>query len=228
MTIKVTSEMIKGIPLFHQLKESEINTIIQSSKVESYAKHKKIYQQDDEIKYLYVILKGCVKLGTSSNDDKYFVKYIVYQNEVFGENIFTNITRRLEDAEALSDCQILKVDEQIIKAMVGSNPDLLTAIANIIIKRIQEMEERMQSFVFLTAKERITGFLKKSIKIQGIKIGINEILINHGLSHKEIANITDTSRQTVAKILNELKDSNIIHFSDRKPGKILIRELAML
>ena len=64
--------------------------------------------------------------------------------------------------------------------------------------------------------------------MHGITIGLNEILINHGMSHKEIAFLTDTSRQTVARILNELKETNIIHFSDRKPNKILIRELAML
>ncbi len=61
--------------------------------------------------------------------------------------------------------------------------------------------------------------------MRGIKIGLEEILINHGMSHKEIAYLTDTSRQTVARVLGELKRENLIHFSVRKPNKILIRDI---
>ena len=45
------------------------------------------------------------------------------------------------------------------------------------------------------------------------------------LTHKDIAALTGTSRQTVTTILNELKDQNLINF-DRK--KILIRDLDRL
>jgi CRP-like cAMP-binding protein len=45
------------------------------------------------------------------------------------------------------------------------------------------------------------------------------------LTHKDIAALTGTSRQTVTTILNELKEKNLINF-DRK--KILVRDLANL
>lgn len=224
----VTADFIKSLPVFRSLTDAQANTVAAASAVETIAKHKKIYKVEDDIKFIYIVLKGNVKLGVKTSEEKHFVKYLVYKNEVFGENIFSSLTKRTEDAEALVESTILKVEVNTVRSLINSNSDLLATLANIIIKRIQEMEDRMQSFVFLTAKERITSFLKKTAGIQGIAIGINETLINHGLSHKEIAFITDTSRQTVAKILNELKDLNIIHFTDRKPGKILIRDVAML
>lgn len=224
----VSTELIKSLPVFKSLTELESSAIARASLIENVAKHKKVYKIEDDIKYIYIVLKGSIKLGVKTSEEKHFVKYIVYKNEVFGENIFTSITQRNEDAEALADSSILKVEITAIRSMINNNSDLLATLANIIIKRINELEERMQSFVFLTAKERITAFIKKTANMQGITIGLNETLINHGLSHKEISFITDTSRQTVAKILNEMKDLNIIHFTDRKPGKILIRDLAML
>ncbi|HEY4653495.1 MAG TPA: helix-turn-helix domain-containing protein, partial [Cyclobacteriaceae bacterium] len=45
------------------------------------------------------------------------------------------------------------------------------------------------------------------------------------LTHKDIAALTGTSRQTVTTILNELKDRNLIYFDRRK---ILIRDLDRL
>lgn len=224
----VSTELIKSLPIFHGLTDAEINIILNASSIENVLKHRKVYAVNDDIKFLYIVLKGSVKLGVKTLEEKQFVKYLVYKNEVFGENIFSSITQRSEDAEALVESTILKIEINAVKNVVSTNSELLASLANVIIKRINEMEQRMQSFVFLTAKERITSFLKKTADIQGIAIGINETLINHGLSHKEIAFITDTSRQTVAKILNELKELNLIHFTDRKPGKILIRDVAML
>jgi len=97
-----------------------------------------------------------------------------------------------------------------------------------IITRLQMLEERMHSFVFKKAKVRIANFIKKTGDLKGIRIGVDECLINHGMSHKEIAYLTDTSRQTVARVLGDLKKANIIHFSARKPNKILIRDMAAL
>jgi CRP-like cAMP-binding protein len=45
------------------------------------------------------------------------------------------------------------------------------------------------------------------------------------LTHKDIAALTGTSRQTVTTILNDMKEKNLINF-DRK--KILIRDLEAL
>ncbi|MBK6786041.1 MAG: winged helix-turn-helix domain-containing protein [Saprospiraceae bacterium] len=90
------------------------------------------------------------------------------------------------------------------------------------------MEERLQNFVFMKAKERIVHFLFSSALKKGINIGMDEKLINQGISHKDIAYLTDTSRQTVARVLNELKRDNIIHYGGGKSCKILVRDMYTL
>ena len=74
----------------------------------------------------------------------------------------------------------------------------------------------------------IVDFIYRSGLRKGIKIGVNECLIDHGMSHKEIAWMTDTSRQTVARILNELKKEDYIHYGSRKSSKILIRNMEVM
>ena len=224
----LTTDLIQSIPMLECLSAEHKDELIKAASVITVAKHKRIYQYNDAIQHVFIVMKGSIKLAAQTEGNKVLVKYIAYKNEIFGENIFTSTAYRLEFAEALTDSQVLKIDVRTFKRLVASNGELMATLANIMITRIQDLEERMQSFVFLKAKERITGFIKKTAKMHGITIGLNEILINHGMSHKEIAFLTDTSRQTVARILNELKEVNIIHFSDRKPNKILIREMAML
>lgn len=224
----LNQDILKDIPIFKSLLPEELTMLFQSSSIIQVAKHRKVYNYGDACQYVYVVLKGSIKLATQTEGNKILVKYLIYKNELFGENVFSSSIERLEFAEALTDSTVLKIDVAAFRKLVGTNGELMATLASIIIGRIKDLEERMQSFIFLKAKERITGFIKKTASNHGITIGINETLINHGMSHKEIAFLTDTSRQTVARILNELKEANIIYFSDRKPNKILIRELAAL
>jgi len=51
------------------------------------------------------------------------------------------------------------------------------------------------------------------------------MLVPKFFTHQEIANLTDTSRQTVTTILNELRAENLIYF-DRK--RLLVRDVKKL
>jgi CRP-like cAMP-binding protein len=219
---------LRAISLFKMLTEEQLRALYNDSNIFYAPKHSIIYEYGDAISHVYIVVKGTVKLASKTESNKVLVKYLVYQNEIFGENVFSSNNNRLEFADPLSDALILKIGITTFKNIIGLNGEFMSSIAKIIIGRIKDLDERMESFVFLKAKERIINFVKKTANLHGITIGMNEILVNHGMSHREIAYLTDTSRQTVARILNELKEANIIHFSDRKPNKILIRQFASL
>ena len=87
-----------------------------------------------------------------------------------------------------------------------------------------KLERKLELLVFKDARTRVIEFLKDAAAWKGKKVGF-ETMIPTRLTHKDIAALTGTSRQTVTTILNELKDKNLINF-DRK--KILIRDLAAL
>jgi CRP-like cAMP-binding protein len=67
-------------------------------------------------------------------------------------------------------------------------------------------------------------FLRDEANEKGKKIGFEMMIPSH-LTHKDIAALTGTSRQTVTTILNELREKNIINFDRRK---ILIRDMELL
>ena len=111
-----------------------------------------------------------------------------------------------------------------LKELMFENKELSFKILKLIGLRLMKVERKLELLVFKDARTRIVEFLKDAASWKGKKVGF-ETLVPTRLTHKDIASLTGTSRQTVTTILNELKDKNLINF-DRK--KILIRDLANL
>jgi len=220
--------ILRDYDLFKSLTDQQIEQIANQSTFEKFEKGSLIYQTGEDIKALYIVYKGSVKCGKESGNDKVLLKEIVYNQELLGENIFNREGKRSEFAMAIEDTEVFQIPVAFAKDLFSRNPELSQKLTLILINKMSKLESRMNDFVLKKAQSRISNFLKKLAEKQGVKIGIQEILINHGLSHKEIANITDTSRQTVARVLGDLKRQNIIHFSTRKPYKILIRDVMSL
>lgn len=228
MTNSTIFLMLKQHDILKSLTQQELDMMSSHCLLQTVRKNNCIYDHGDVSQYVYLVEKGSVKLGIHSTSGKTLIKDIVYENSIFGENIFIEGNLRQEFAETLSDVTVLKVPVGIFRKLVEENGVFANDIMSTIIIRLQMLEERMHSFVFKKAKVRIANFIKRTGTLRGIKIGIDECLINHGMSHREIAYLTDTSRQTVARVLGELKNADIIHFSARKPNKILIRDMAAL
>lgn len=90
--------------------------------------------------------------------------------------------------------------------------------------RLRKMERRIESLVFKDARSRIVEFLKEMAEEKGQKVGFETMIKNH-FTHKDIASLTGTSRQTVTTIMNELREENVITFDRRR---ILIRDMEKL
>jgi CRP/FNR family cyclic AMP-dependent transcriptional regulator len=104
------------------------------------------------------------------------------------------------------------------------NRELSFKMLKLVGLRLMKLERKLELLVFKDARTRVIEFLKDAASWKGKKVGF-ETMIPTRLTHKDIAALTGTSRQTVTTILNELKEKNLIYF-DRK--KILIRDLEKL
>jgi len=219
--------LINNVDLFSSLDPADIERIAQASSFHNMYKNDFLYQPGSKISHVYILEKGTMKMGNHIDDEKSIIRHLILGGEVFGENVFTTASQRNEYAQAMDNTRVLQIPVQLFRNLVLQNEEFASDVMEIIIARLRSVEERLHNFVFKKAKARIWDFIQEMGKLKGIRIGIDECLVNHGMSHKEIAHVTDTSRQTVARVLGELKESNLIHFSPRKPHKILIRNFSV-
>ncbi|MEM6644047.1 MAG: Crp/Fnr family transcriptional regulator [Bacteroidota bacterium] len=190
-----------------------------------YKKDQMIYFQDQSSENIYMVSNGRVKIGTYAPDGKEIVKAILTKGEVFGELALVGEQKRQDFAQAMDNgthvC-VMKIDD--LKDLMIEDKELSFKILKIVGFRLRKMERKIESLVFKDARTRIVDFLRETAEEKGQKVGF-EIMIKNHLTHKDLASLTGTSRQTVTTILNELREQNIITFDRRR---ILIRDMEQL
>lgn len=215
----------EDVDLFNLMCPHKIKTISERHSFNYFKKNAFIYFLEEQAKSIYMIAAGRVKIGHYTDDGKEVVKAILGTGEIFGELALAGEEKRQDFAQAMDDnTTVCPISIEEMQALMTQNKELSFKIYKLIGLRIRKLERKIESLVFKDARTRIIDFLKDAAAWKGKKVGF-ETMIPTKLTHKDIASLTGTSRQTVTTILNELKEKNLINFDRRK---ILIRDLESL
>jgi CRP-like cAMP-binding protein len=211
--------------LFNLLCPHKTKNLEQKHVFHHYKKGTFIYLPEQEAQFIYMVAAGRVKIGHYLENGQEVVSSILTTGEIFGELALAGEDTRKDFAQAMDeDTSVCPLRLEEMKMLMRDNHELSFKLIKLVGLRLMKLERKLELLVFKDARTRVVEFLKDAASWKGKKVG-DETMIPTRLTHKDIAALTGTSRQTVTTILNELKEKNLIYF-DRK--KILIRDLAKL
>lgn len=215
----------ENVDLFNILCPHKLSGIEDEHPMTKFKKDEFVYFTEDTSNYIYMIAEGRIKIGSYLDDGKEVVKAILSKGEIFGELALAGEEKRNDFALVLDTPTIVcPMTLEDMQNLMAGNKQLSFKMLKLIGLRLRKVERKLESLVFKDARTRIVEFLRDEAKERGKKIGFETMIPNH-LTHKDIAALTGTSRQTVTTTLNELRDKNIINFDRRK---ILIRDMELL
>lgn len=214
----------EDIDLYNILCPHKVPNMQERHSFNKYKKNAFIYFEDEQSDQIYLVAEGRVKIGSYTEDGREVTKAILSAGEIFGELGLIGQEKRSDFAQALDDTTICPMDIDDMKELMAHNKALNLKIYKLLGLRIKKMERKIESLVFKDSRTRIVEFLRDWATEKGRKVGFETMMKNY-LTHKDIASLTGTSRQTVTTILNELKEKNIINFDRRR---ILVRDMELL
>ena len=225
ITNKDLKDLVREISVFKPLNDDELRLLTSNSRIKVFKKNRFIFRPEDDCHYLYFLIDGTIKIGSSSNDGREVIKNILHPRAMFGEeslfghDVFNDFAKVIS-----SEATLLVIRVETFKNLMAANVEMNFNVFNDLGKKLKKTEERLESLIFNDARTRIINFIKENAKNFGRQVGF-EMLLKHSLTQQDIANYTGTSRQTVTSVLNDLKKSNQIYF---KRKSILIRDMATL
>jgi CRP-like cAMP-binding protein len=215
----------ESVNLYDVLCPHKVKSMAERHTFNYFKKDQFIYFPDEPAQYIYMVADGRVRIGRYLDDGKEVVTAILGMGEIFGELALAGEEKRTDFAQAMDDkTTVCPLSIEELKQLMYGNQELSFKMLKLVGLRLIKLERKLELLVFKDARTRIIEFIKDSATWKGKKVGY-ETLVPTKLTHKDIAALTGTSRQTVTTVLNELKEKNLINF-DRK--KILVRDLANL
>lgn len=214
----------ESVNLYRILCPHKVKSMGEKHQFITYKRNEFIYMPADSATHIYMVVNGRVKIGHYLENGDEVLSAILTKGEIFGELAMAGEDIRRDFAQAMDEATVCPLTTEELKDLMYENKELSFKILKLIGLRIMKLERKLELLVFKDARTRIIEFLKDAAAWKGVKVGF-ETMIQTRLTHKDIASLTGTSRQTVTTILNELKEKNLINFNRKQ---ILIRDLDKL
>jgi CRP/FNR family transcriptional regulator, cyclic AMP receptor protein len=127
--------LLKNSSIFHNCKEVdlvEIASICQEHQVE---KDTPLFKKGDAGNCVYFIYTGRVSI----HDGEHQLAELS-ENEIFGELSLLDSDSRSASATTLTDCILLKIDQEDFYDVIATNTDILKGIMKTLCKRLREQD----------------------------------------------------------------------------------------
>ncbi len=214
---------LKQVNLFKGMTPELRDMVEERTFMKEFEKGEKIFLGVDPAQNIYILKEGRVKIS-QEHEGRELIKAILYPGEIFGETGLVGATTYNDEATALDRVLVCVMDVKYMQALMQLHPSLSLAVTASLGKKLQRMERKLESLIFKDAYGRVLELLMRMATDHG-ELSNDGIVLQHNLTHQDLANLTATSRQTVTTILNELRDAGLISL-ERK--KIFVRDLDSL
>ncbi len=204
---------LEGFDLFRKLSMPTMMRLCELLEMENVDKGGIIGIGERDPKNIFFLKKGTVKILDISNDT---IKYIVKKGNLFGElALYDEEAASQEQAVALEDSIICYIDSEMMEDLMGKHRSLKNGVLKIFGLRIRRLERRLQDLLYKDSLTRISEFVTSYIQEFGEEVE-GRMVAKSLLSHKDIAHLTNTSRQTVSNTLSILRKRALIDYNIRE------------
>ncbi|MDM5156888.1 Crp/Fnr family transcriptional regulator [Bacillus sp. DX1.1] len=184
-----------------------------------------IFQEGMEAKELYIVHSGKVQISKISADGQELTLRICSQHDVIGElTLFSENAKYLLNSKCLVDVEVGVIKRDALEKALLQKPALAFEFMKWISEHLRRMQTKFRDLVLHGKKGALYSTLIRMTNSYGV-LKENGILIDLPLTNQELANFCATSRESVNRMLNDLKKQGTISIHK---GKITIHDLQFL
>jgi len=205
---KEALESLRAIPLFSQVSDADLELIASLLIERRYARNTTIVEEGLPGDYMYVIREGRVKVTKLSDEGREKILNFLDEGGFFGEMALLDRAPRIASVKTLKPVRLLALSRTDFLNALRTSPDLAMAVIQELVRRLREVDEQASSLSFQRVKERTKGLLRRLAQDSPDD---PERRTTAALTHQQIADMIGTSRETVTRVVKELKLDGWLH-----------------
>ena len=189
-------------------------------------KDRPVFSEGERSEEVYFIQSGSVRISKDTESGRILTLRIsgaltfIGEASVFCETIYHSVS-----ATAIEPTQVLALSRSQLEKLLTTSPVNMMEWMKIIQANNLKNETRFRDLLLHGKKGALFSTLVRLSNTYGVQQENGSILINYSLTNQELANFCATSREVVNRMLNDLKNNQIISF---QKGIITIHDFAFL
>ena len=198
-------EALRSIPLFAGLEDSAIEEIARLLIDRRFPKDAVIFEDGSVGDYMYLILEGQVKITKMSDDGREKILEILEPGDFFGEMSLLDREPRSASVKTTRACLLLALSRQDFLDLLRQNPDVSMEMIRVLSRRVRETDEQIRGLLFERVESRTRRILLRMAKDPAP--GDPRRVTTPPITHQQLADLVGTSRETITRVVKDLKDS---------------------
>lgn len=197
---------LRKIPLLSALSDEEILRIKGDFRIRHYNKRDIVLQKGGSGDALLFLLSGVLQVIDVTEDGRAIGLRMLKPGDFFGEIAVINNSTRSASVVALSDVLVAFLPAQTALHLFSHSPSVANQMLRHLAAKIQRDSEFRALLSIHNTSRRIFAFLA----LQRQKAANGEEVVENLPTHQDIANMINTSRETVTRALLALVQQGII------------------
>ena len=209
------NSLLKKTEIFSKLNDEELEEIIHKIIVKKFKRNETILHEEDTNEYMYIILKGKVKVIKTTEDYREIIMAMHNSGSFFGE--MSLIDGKTTPASVISteDSLIALISKKDFKSIVSNQNKVMENMMEILCSRLRKSWDTIQFLNFNNATQRIKMFFLMLADEYGEK-SPEGITLNIKITKQNISEMVGLRRETVSRVFDKLQKSKEITILNNK------------
>ncbi len=206
--------LFEGHALFGILGPQDIDALLSHARFEHYPAGRLIFPKGSPGRSMMAVLAGSVRISTTSANGREAVLAILNAGEIFGEMALLDGGERTADATAMSDSDLLVIDQRDFIPFLKNRSDLCIEFLRLLSRRLRRTDELVETAMFDRLDSRLARALVRLVTDAGAN-GAPRPPFKLRVSQEELGGIVGASRENVNKQLRAWQRAGLLELGKR-------------
>ncbi|WP_347358703.1 Crp/Fnr family transcriptional regulator [Bdellovibrio sp.] len=201
---------VDSCPICSTQEEKVTEQILGVIQKKSYPKNTVIFEQEEEAKGLYLIIKGTVKISKISPTGKEVVLGLLGPGKTFGEGSLLGQPKQADTASASENCEIFYLPKKDLQDILTKHPLLYQSVVSSLVRWMANLNQVIENISNPSAQDRVLNYLERLQSEQQTPVVHLE-----GKKH-EVALMLGLRPETFSRTLAELEQQDVIKMNHKQ------------
>jgi CRP-like cAMP-binding protein len=209
---KDAAARLKGVGFFSELTDEGFRRI--GGRLQRFAKGAVILNEADTNECMYAVVEGEVKASRTLEGGRETILAIHGAGESFGELALIDGRTAPATVTASRDSLVALITKRDFNEVLMADRNVLSYFLRLMCSRLREAWRMQEILQQRDAHERVRMMFGKLAAERGTRLPEGTTLVNSRLTHQEVADMTGLSRETVTRVIDQMKLGGQLRFGE--------------